>query len=143
MTKKFITPLHHFAFNRTPYMGSLNVEWFYYGLNPASEENIRGFTDEEIKLFERFVLANNLNFAGDKNVHPTNEGDAPMEFYNDRLADEFLKMPSYLLLTPNPQLIRTNAIANLMEIILLTDKQKQNHQYDLPFGALGKVSKIY
>lgn len=142
MSQKLQTPLHHFRFNRETQKRSLNIDWFKYDLDESVEDNISGFTPKELELFRNFTLANDLNFSGDKNYHLTNSGEIPVQELLDLVHDPQLNYPTHLILLPKPEIERSFAISPFMKIILLNAKGEHQHNYDLPFGVIGRVLNL-
>lgn len=139
MEHKLLTYLHYFKYNQQVQVGPIKIAWFLYDLNPDLEENIRGFTMQELNLFESFVVPRQINFGGAKNYHNANEEELPVEIMDDLVPNERISAPTCLILKPNPEIERSNKVANFMPILLLNEKGEPDHHYNLPFGAIGKI----
>ena len=137
MSYKLQTQLHHFKIGHKPADKSLIVEWYYFDLDEEGE-NERGFTYDELTTFQNYVVENVVNFDGLKNYHATDEFDVPTLEVYDLVPDERLTFPKYLILKPQPKL-QHKGISTAMEIILLDKNNQVNHDYNLPFGAIGKI----
>jgi hypothetical protein len=139
MLKKLQTPLHHFRFNRTTGHKSLIVEWFLYDLNEDIEENIRGFNDAELKLFEGYTVSNSVNFGGGKDYFTVREGEVPIEVELDFVPDSRLAFPEYLIIKPDYEIEKGTEVSSIMQIVLLDGNGAINHKYVLPFGVIGRI----
>ncbi len=143
MANKFQTKLHNFRYNSFVIKNSFTIEWFKYDLNADLEENISGFDEEELKLFQDYTVKNTTNFIGGKNYFITNEDDLPVEDIYDLVPNERLKIPNYLIIKPKPAIESTGQINSIMQIILTSENGSDNHNYYLPFGVIGRIIEVH
>ncbi len=137
MEKKLLTQLMNFRFNSFIQKSPIEIEWFRYDLNEDLEERVSGLSETEAHQLSNFAAVNSVNFGGKKQHQSAHDEDLPFDDVFDYIPDEKQTSPEYLLLVPTPKLIK--GIAKWMPIILTDANGHDKHDYDLPFGVVGRI----
>lgn len=137
MNKKLQTQLMNFRFNSIIQKWPIHIEWFRYDLNEDLEERVSGLSETEAHQLSNFAAANSINFDGGKQHQSALDEDIPFDDIFDYIPDERQTEPDYFLLVPKPKL--SKGIANWMPIILTDANGNDKHNYDLPFGLVGRI----
>ena len=139
MKQKLRTNLRYYRFHANKMANPVVIEWYRYDLDENEEDNIRGFSPEELKKFENYVVQNFINFEGGKSYFIVSEGEEPVEAFYSIFEDERVDTPEYLIIKPETNIAKGAGYAKFMQIELLNADGKSNHFYNLPFGAIGKI----
>lgn len=136
---KLNTQLAFFKFNTIIQKDKFYLSWFVLEVVDNQDLMGRGFNQNELDTFIKFVINKPINFPNGKDRFECKESDLPYCGHFSLAPSQSLSFPNNLIIRKHPRLSSEGKIYDCMDIILTNDRGRNNHTYNLDFDVVGRV----